>query len=949
MSPAKRAPPKLGGKPKQKEKDGEDLTTLLDESQRTDLVELIALITGKMRETLHSNFDATAGLNQDLLRDKSKMSDEEKMRTAPTNPEEVARLEKEQKRKGQAERSLTSPTMRDLQESSFKAFEEWRSQILQRIGDAVEQGNFAKEKTAAPEDFENTFPEVGIRITEPPKFRDLFVPVKTPLTKLSMDKRRLILHSVLLLLLSLEKYSAASRILMLYLTSSLKLPLTTFEKDEYTTGKGLLEAAKEMTAQEETQKQAAENKQTRYWQVGIASVAGAALIGVTGGFAAPLLAAGVGQVMGGLGLGASAAASYLGSVAGSSLLIGGIFGAYGGRMTGRMMDEYAREVRDFEFIPIHSKNKTSQNDKEAAKQASDHDHKLRVTICASGWLTEKEEVAKPWAVISNEAEVFALKYELESLLNLGHAMDGMSKSAAWGLAQKESPNADLFADAAKWPIGLTKISRVLDSPYTVARARSDKAGEVLADALSNNVQGHRPVTLVGYSLGARLIYSCLKSLAERKTFGVVENVVMMGAPAPADAATWRKLRSVVSGRLINVHSGNDALLKFMTRRSKIAIAGLQAVEEVPGVENMDVGEEINSQLRYRFQVGNILKKSGFRDIDFTALEQEEIDLQEMEEEEKKQSQVSQRKQLQRIKSTDGKKDEAAHAELEATQLQKQVEAKTKKSLMVRVIEWLTMPNIPSVGDAGKLATGAGANVEKIGKDPTAAGKVAGEQVKDVQSSTESYAMWLARVLPSMPGSSRNPASLGQPGVGDATNATSSLPNAPKVPGGLDQGGYAKAAASYWNNLQVPKNLPNMPSFGGKGAPTDAKLPKSPGDVADVAYVAKDQTKALTDATANAKGKAGSDVSADAKKAAQGYAAQASAYLAGIRNKSKAPDAANIQPSTPDPAGVAGDAASTIKPPETPAEQGKGVDAAKNVPGVSGINKYDEAKRIMMMT
>lgn len=45
--------------------------------------------------------------------------------------------------------------------------------------------------------------------------------------------------------------------------------------------------------------------------------------------------------------------------------------------------------------------------------------------------------------------------------------------------------------------------------------RARKAGLILADALCNNVQGDRPVTLVGFSLGAKTIYHCLVELASR--------------------------------------------------------------------------------------------------------------------------------------------------------------------------------------------------------------------------------------------------------------------------------------------------------------------------------------------------------------------------------------------------------------------------------------------------
>lgn len=73
------------------------------------------------------------------------------------------------------------------------------------------------------------------------------------------------------------------------------------------------------------------------------SQAGAALIGVTGGLAAPLVAGAIGTVMGGLGLGATAAAGLLGTLAQSGVIVGALFGAYGGRMSGKMMDAYAKQ------------------------------------------------------------------------------------------------------------------------------------------------------------------------------------------------------------------------------------------------------------------------------------------------------------------------------------------------------------------------------------------------------------------------------------------------------------------------------------------------------------------------------------------------------------------------------------------------------------------------------
>lgn len=95
---------------------------------------------------------------------------------------------------------------------------------------------------------------------------------------------------MLLLLLSLEHYVAHSRILLLHISSSLHLPLHVLSDEEVKVAQGLLEAAKHMSGEEETQKRGSENTVARRWKVGLAGVAGAAIIGVTGGLAAPLVA-----------------------------------------------------------------------------------------------------------------------------------------------------------------------------------------------------------------------------------------------------------------------------------------------------------------------------------------------------------------------------------------------------------------------------------------------------------------------------------------------------------------------------------------------------------------------------------------------------------------------------------------------------------------------------------
>ncbi|KAF2639282.1 DUF726-domain-containing protein [Massarina eburnea CBS 473.64] len=677
---AKKLPFGRSKSPAKSEDDG-SLTSLLNPEQCADLTFLIATITATMRKSLLDTFTA----EEAPIDEKATKSEAEALAAASTNIEQADvekedKLKKERgKREQDARKELTKPEVQELKKAMLAYFDEWRGRVIIRVGEIVNTREEAKTQTqgAKMQDVEKKVKSSETGMTsinstedkgedENTALRELHPPTETTLTSLEQEKRMLVLHSLILILLSLETYSAHSRILLLHLTSSLNLNLSVLKKDEDIIAQGLLEAAsQQLSADAETKKAAASSSTSRKWKVGLAGVAGAALIGVTGGLAAPFLAAGIGTVMGGLGLGATAAAGCLGTLASSSVLVGGLFGAYGAKMTSKAMDDYARQVEDFGFIPIHHFHRPRKLQKEFRR--------LRVSIAISGWLTCKEDVVVPWRYLEPSIEGFALRWELEALLKLGNSMDTVVKSAAWGYAKGQVIKHTVFGALAAglWPLGLLKISSILDNPFSVAKYRADKAGQVLADALINKVQGERPVTLIGYSLGARLIYSCLQTLAQRHAFGLIENVVLLGAPCPSDAADWRKIRSVVSGRVVNVFSTNDYILGFLYRTSSIqlGVAGLQPVPNIHGIQNVDVSEMVAGHLAYRYLTGSILKKIGFEDIDVEEVELEEKEMKAMAEKEKKERESKE--------SEKGKKSE----DEEKKDLEREVEKRNEQSVM----------------------------------------------------------------------------------------------------------------------------------------------------------------------------------------------------------------------------------------------------------------------------
>jgi hypothetical protein len=612
---------------------GASLTTVLPtEEDRCALTLLVADCTEVMRQNILDVFDANqTGRQYDTLTNMEPVTGDQAMLNPEMDPGtvDVPAMDKAKKELETREKEVNTAKMQELKKAALGYFDDWRDHVILRVGEVVNSKEKAEEqketshpKTERSGSSGTRKPVTGAQSQQDKNVAEalarMYPSIDNTLKQLPQEKRALILNSMLLLLLSLEHYHAQSRTLLLYLTSSLGLPTSILNEDESKIARGLLSAAETMRADEETKKRQEEGSDMRKWKVGLATVGGAVLIGVTGGLAAPLLAAGLGTAMGGLGLGATAGAAYLGTLAGSSVIVGGLFGAYGGRMTGKMMDQYAREIEDFAFIPIITYHKPRKIEKEYRR--------LRVAIGISGWLTEKDEVVEPWKVIGIGMEGFALRFELEALMNIGNSLTSMIKSAAWGVAKNEIIKRTVFASlsAGLWPLALLKVGRVIDNPWSIASARASKAGEVLADALINKAQGERPVTLIGYSLGARVIYTCLQKLAERKAFGLVESVVLIGAPAPSTSAEWRAVRAVVSGRVINVYSTNDYILAFLYRSSSIqyGVAGLQAIAGVKGVENVDVSDLVTGHTSYRFLTGTILQKVGFEDVDEDELERE---------------------------------------------------------------------------------------------------------------------------------------------------------------------------------------------------------------------------------------------------------------------------------------------------------------------------------------
>jgi len=315
----------------------QDLNTLLSADQRAELPLLIARISEVMRKHILDVFDASITTTN---ASKNALSKAKNPNIDPTPHKETDEEAKARKLEEARAKQLSQPKQQELKNAALDYLQKWQTSIIARVEDALKAKETVHKHaqeikadtahapdTARPSDNKIVTANTNSEDSDAALI-ELYPPLSTPLLGLPKEKRILLLHALLLLLLSLEHYVAPSRILLLYVASSLHLPLHVLAETEVAVAQGLAEGAHRMSGDEAARHRSEENKHARMWKVGLAGVAGAAIIGVTGGLAAPLVAAGVGSVMAGLGLEATVAAGLLGSLAESSVVVGTLFGEF---------------------------------------------------------------------------------------------------------------------------------------------------------------------------------------------------------------------------------------------------------------------------------------------------------------------------------------------------------------------------------------------------------------------------------------------------------------------------------------------------------------------------------------------------------------------------------------------------------------------------------------------
>ncbi|KAF7557029.1 hypothetical protein G7046_g6143 [Stylonectria norvegica] len=454
--------------------------------------------------------------------------------------------------------------------------------------------SIAEEKAAEP--------PPPYEVHEGEELPDVKTPSQLPTTaKIDIDLRWTVLCDLFLVLIADSVYDARSRVLLERVGQSLDISwidICRFEK-KVTDALEMQQAAEKENWNEDEHMESRRKKALtrRYVMMGLATVGGGLVIGLSAGLLAPVIGAGL--AAGFTTIGVTGTSSFLAGAGGAAIITSSA-AASGSIIGGRAAGKRTGAVSTFEYRPLHNNKRVN----------------LIVTV--SGWLTGKvDDVRLPFSTVDPiMGDIYSVLWEPEMMRSMGDTINILATEALTQGLQQILGSTILITlmSALQLPIVLTKLSYLIDNPWAVSLDRATSAGQILADSLLERSLGSRPITLVGYSIGSRVIFSCLLELAKRGAYGVVQNVYLFGSPVVVKKEEYTRARTVVSGRFVNGFNRNDWILGYLFRLTNGGIrrvAGLAAVEDCPWMENMDVTDLVAGHMDYRKKMPSLLMKCGW--------------------------------------------------------------------------------------------------------------------------------------------------------------------------------------------------------------------------------------------------------------------------------------------------------------------------------------------------
>jgi hypothetical protein len=286
---------------------------------------------------------------------------------------------------------------------------------------------------------------------------------------------------------------------------------------------------------------------------------------------------------------ASLAAIGGGTMAGGVIFITAAGAALGARQGGVVSNSYFGEVEGFAIRKLQGGTGTG-------------------VIFVNGFLSEAEEGFQDWQdgvrAKWSRRPWYSVRWEASKLAKLGRmlAIDA-SGASMHAFAKKLSARAARKAASKFNPLTWAMlVAEMAGNPWHTAMVKASMTGILVADLLCRTAP--REYTLMGHSLGARVIAYALQALSTRSGRPVVRDVYLLGGAIDrTDKAMWNNAAKAVSGTIHNCYSRNDKVLQYAYRGANAMLSDPIGIGPISGrnpkIRNWDFSNAVRSHMAWK--------------------------------------------------------------------------------------------------------------------------------------------------------------------------------------------------------------------------------------------------------------------------------------------------------------------------------------------------------------
>lgn len=264
------------------------------------------------------------------------------------------------------------------------------------------------------------------------------------------------------------------------------------------------------------------------------------------------------------------------------------------------ISEYKKILNSFKSNIVKDMFLSDSIDKFKITKHRDGNYPAIITI--SGWRSEDKDNRKDWQDSILELYPDREWFHLEWNSKRFPIFDEKYETKLPNIFDSQEVKKPKFLKLLKHLIYRTNMIAntcdILINNYWHSAVRNSKDSGVFLAKVLNACQ-KKEFILIGHSLGARVIYNCLKHIDENELNSNVFEVNLLGGAVSSNEKKWLTISLLVKNNIYNYFSDNDLVLKSAYRISMLSILpiGLTKIENKK-VINKDSTRVIKGHSKY---------------------------------------------------------------------------------------------------------------------------------------------------------------------------------------------------------------------------------------------------------------------------------------------------------------------------------------------------------------